>query len=169
MRKYLEAGKFVSVHGIKGEIKLYPWCDSADFLNGLHKLYSDKNGKNSLDIERIRSQKNMSIVKIKGIDTVEQARTFIEKTVYFDRDDMVLDDGIYFIDDLKGLSVINIDNGEDVGTVNDIYSTGSQNIIEVKLKNGGQCLIPCVPAFVKETDIESGVIRIQPIEGLLEE
>lgn len=68
VKKYLEAGKIVSVFGIKGEIKVQPWCDGPEFLCGFDTLYY-KSGT-PVEIERSRVAKNIVVMKVKGVDTV---------------------------------------------------------------------------------------------------
>ena len=59
MRKaYLEVGKIVTTHGIQGEVRVYPWCDTPEFLAGFRTLYL-QNGKKPLSIERARVHKNV--------------------------------------------------------------------------------------------------------------
>ena len=74
VKKYLEAGKIVSVFGIKGEIKVQPWCDGPEFLCGFDTLYY-KSGT-PVEIERSRVAKNIVVMKVKGVDTVEELRSF---------------------------------------------------------------------------------------------
>ena len=68
MKKYLEIGKIISVHGLKGDVKVEPWCNEPEFICEFDKLYS-KDGKKEFEVERSRVQKNMVIMKLKGVDS----------------------------------------------------------------------------------------------------
>ena len=103
VKKYLEAGKIVSVFGIKGEIKVQPWCDGPEFLCGFDTLYY-KSGT-PVEIERSRVAKNIVVMKVKGVDTVEEAQKLRNRVLYIDRDDVELDEGCYFVQDLIGLAL----------------------------------------------------------------
>lgn len=69
MIKYLEVGKIVSIHGIKGEVKVMPMCDTPEQLCKAKALYMDKQGEQKIKSERARVQKNMVILKLEGVDT----------------------------------------------------------------------------------------------------
>ena len=93
-KRYLETGKIVAVQGLKGEVRVEPWCDSGEFLCEFDTLYFDK-GETPLEITRSRVQKNIVIMKIKGIDTPEQAQNIRNKILYMDREDVELRAGPY--------------------------------------------------------------------------
>ncbi len=166
MKQYLEAGKAVSTHGVRGELRFYPWVDNAQTLCGIKKLYLDAAGKVSVEVE-IRAQKNMNLLKLRGVDSIEDARKYIERTFYFDRDDVELAPGAFFVSDLLGAGVINADTGETVGRLRDVVSNGVQDIYEIELSDGTVRLVPAVPAFVQSADAQKGEIVIKPIRGLL--
>ena len=97
MRKqFLECGKIVTTQGIKGEVRVQPWCDSPDFLLGFDTLYLD-GGRSSLEIERSRVQKNVVVFKFKGTETVEEAVTLRGKVLYLDRADVPMEEGGVFL------------------------------------------------------------------------
>lgn len=166
MKQYLEAGKIVTTHGIKGEVRIYPWCDSADTICELKRLYLDANGARGLDISAARNHKNMAVVKFKGFDTIEDSRRLVEKTVYLCRDDVKLPEGRFFISDLIGLSVRDAETGETYGTVSDVSNLGAHDIYHVKMADGTERMIPAVPAIVVGHDLDAGVILVKPIEGM---
>lgn len=166
MKRYLEVGKIVSLHGIAGEVKVYPWCDSPKVLAKIKKLWFDAEGKQPVDVV-CRTQNTMALCKIKGIDTPEQARTLINKVLYADRGDISLEEGRYFIEDLVGLKVIDADKGEAVGEVEDVLPAAASDIYSIRMNSGEVRLVPAVKQFVKSVDIEKREIVITPIAGLL--
>ena len=87
-KRYLEIGKITNVHGLAGEVKVYPWCDDAAFLCSFDVLYTDKNGKNAVEIERARVQQNMVILKLKGVTDRDQAEKLRNTILYMDREDL---------------------------------------------------------------------------------
>ena len=72
-RDYLEVGKIVSTHGIKGEVRVDPWCDGPAFLKQFKTLYYDKNGARPVAVKACRPHSNIAILKLEGVDTVEAA------------------------------------------------------------------------------------------------
>lgn len=167
MQKYLEIGKIVSVHGLKGEVKVQPWCDTPDYFCRFKKLYS-KDGSHEYEIERSREQGNMVLVKIKGVDTVEAAQSMRGKILFMDRKDAKLPKGSYFIADLIGLNIED-ESGKSYGVLNDVLKTGANDVYEIKSENGKMYYIPAIPSVILSTDIEGGKMIIYPMEGLFDE
>jgi len=165
MEKYLEAGKFINTHGVRGELKMDAWCDSlSDYLH-VPAFYLNKDENSALKIEKIRVFGKFLLVKIEGIDDMDAALRFKNKTVYVDRADLKLAEGAVFLADIIGLDAINDNTGEVFGKISDITDKGSGNLYEISLTNGGKCLVPAVDFFIKKIDLEKGVY-INVIEGL---
>ena len=69
MRKeYIEAGKIVTTHGVKGEVKLYPWCDDPEMFLDIETIYLDAKGQKPMTLEGVRFAKEMPLLKLEGID-----------------------------------------------------------------------------------------------------
>ena len=168
LKRFLEIGKIVAVQGLKGEVRVEPWCDSGEFLCEFDTLYFDK-GSTPVDIVRSRVQKNIVIMKIEGIDTVEQAQTIRNKILYMDREDVELEEDYYFVQDLIGLNVIDADSGVSYGNICEVSFTGANDVYHIKDKDGKIRLIPAIPDVVLDTDIEGGVMKIHVLEGLFDE
>lgn len=163
-KQYLEIGKIVNVHGLKGEVKVYPWCDSPDFLCEFDTLYTNK-GSSSIVVEKARVQKNMVIMKIKGVDTVEDAQSMRNKVIYMNRDDVELEDGSYFIQDLIGLEVFDADTNAFYGTLVDVLETGANDVYTIRNEElHKEYLIPAIPDVVISTDIKNNKMTIKPLE-----
>ncbi len=168
MKKYLEIGKIVSVQGLKGEVRVEAWCDSLEFLCEFDTLYFDK-GEKTIEIKYARPQKNVVVMKIAGIDTVEMAQTLRNKIIYMDRDDVELEDGCYFIQDLISLEVLDADNGTSYGKIIEVSATGANDVYHIKGDDDKIRLIPAIPDVVVETNITNGKMIIRVPEGLFDE
>lgn len=167
MKKYLEIGKIVACHGLRGEVKVQPWCDSSDYFCSFKRLFS-KNGETEYSVERSRTQGSMAIAKFKGIDSIEQAETLRNKILFIDRQDAKLEPGTYFIQDLLGLSVLD-GQGKLYGTISDVLKTGANDVYEIKNCDEKLYYIPAIPSVILSTDIEGGKMIIFPMEGLFDE
>lgn len=75
-------------------------------------------------------------------------------------------EGEYFLHDLQGLEVRLVD-GAPVGRVTSVYEAAGSPILGVE-RPGGEALVPFVGQFVRDVDLEAGVIVVRPPEGLLE-
>ncbi len=167
MKKMLETGKVVNIHGLKGEIKVIPWCDAPEFICEFDVLYIGKEQK-TFEVESARVHKGMALIKLKGIDTPEAANSLRNSVVYIDREDIELDEGTYFIQDLIGLTVKDVDTDKVYGEVTDVLQTGANDVYEIK-NDKKTYLVPAIEQVVIDTDIENSVMLIRPLEGLFDE
>ncbi len=160
----METGKIVNVHGLKGEVKVYPWCDSPEVLCQFDVLYTNK-GTVPMEVQSSRIQKNMVLIKFKGIDTIEQAEELKNKVLYIDREDVELEEGTYFIQDLIGLQVFDADTNEYYGVLSDVLETGANDVYTIKNEElHKEFLIPAIPDVVVSTDIKGNRMTIRPLE-----
>lgn len=166
MKRFLEIGKIVSVFGLRGEVKVQPWCDSPDFLCEFDTLYY-KSGT-PVSIEQARVQKNLVIMKLEGTDTVEGAQALRGRVLYMDREDVELEEGAYFVQDLIGLEVRDAATDRLYGTITEVSETGANDVYHIKAPDGRMLYIPAIPDVVKETDIEGGRMLITPLDGLFD-
>ncbi len=166
-KEYLEAGKIVNIHGIRGEVKIMPYCDSPELLCEFDRLFLGKSLK-EIYIQRSRVQKNMVICKIEGIDSPEQAEKLRNQMLYMHRDDLELDENTYFIQDLIGITVKDADTGEIYGTIDDVLQTGANDVYSIK-NSDKNYLVPAIADVVVDTDIDSGIMTIRVPEGLFDE
>lgn len=126
MRKpFLECGKIVSTHGVLGEMRVQPWCDSPEDLEGIKTLYFD-GGAAPAEVLRARAHKNVVLLKLRGVDTVEQAQALRGRVLWVAREDMPLEEGEYFIQDLLGMQVVDADDGHPYGVLSDVSETRRQ-------------------------------------------
>ncbi|MDR2654759.1 MAG: ribosome maturation factor RimM [Oscillospiraceae bacterium] len=166
-KQFLEAGEIVSVHALSGEVRVNPWCDSPAFLAALKRLYLDQ-GEKELKITNARVHKSVVIMKIQGVNTVEEAQRLRSKVLYMNRGDIKLPSGRYFVQDLIGCEVFNAGDGGHYGEITAVSNTGASDVYHIS-KNGKTFMIPAVPEFIALTDIEAGRIEIRPIPGMFGE
>ena len=167
-KERLEVGQIVNTFGIKGFVKIYPYVDDISRFDNLKKVHiKSKKEEKELQIEEVKYQKNMVLVKFKGIETVENAEKLRNSFVEIDRADAIpLEEGQYFIADLLGLDVF-LDTGEKLGVLEDIYNTGSSDIYVVKNELGKQFLLPYIDEVIKQINLEEGKIIVHIKEGLI--
>lgn len=168
MKQYLEVGKINNTHGVKGEMKLMLWCDDIEYLKQFDVLYLDDNGSQSVKVVSVRPQKNNAIIRLEGVDTIEQAEELKGKLLYCDRDDAEIDEDANYIADLIGCYVVDIDTEEEYGKVVDVVNYGSCDIYDIE-SWGKHSLIPAAPDIVKDINTEYKVIRIKAMKGLFDE
>ena len=168
MTKYLEIGQIVNTFGIKGMVKVKPFTDDITRFDKLKKVYiKNKNGKKEYEIEEVKYHKQMALIKFKGIENPEDANLLRESYLIIDREnEEPLEEGTYYIVDLIGVEVYT-DEGELLGTLKDIFNTGSNDIYEVKDELGKQILLPAIADVIKEIDVKNRKIIVHLIKGLM--
>lgn len=170
IKPYLEIGKIVSTHGIKGEVRVQPWCDSPEFMKKFKTLYFDADGKNAVGVKSCRPHGNVVILMLDGVDTVEKAQTLRGKVLYMDRSKANLPKGEYFIQELIGCSVMDADDDSvKYGTITDVSKTGANDVWHITDEKGKEYLIPAIKSVVIETDVEQGQVKIRPLRGIFDD
>ena len=164
IKKYLEGGKIVGTHGVRGEMRVECWCDSPQFLSGFKTLYFNE-GAEKIKVKS-RAHKNMVLMKMAGVDTIEQADLYRGRIVYIKRSDIKLEEGVNFVQDMIGLGVVDSNTGEVYGKVTDVLKTGSNDVYEMKDENSKAFYIPAIPDIIDLVDVEGGVLKITPMKGL---
>ena len=157
-------GKVTNVHGLRGEVRVQPWADSPEFLCQFKTLYVDE-AHFPMTVERARIHKNMVIIKFKGPTDVPSALSLRNAILYIDRADAPLPEGAFFLADLYGLEARDAATGEVLGKIADVLTLPANNVYVVR---GGarELMIPAVPQFIAETNVEEGFVRVNMIEGL---
>ena len=164
----LEIGQIVNTFGIKGMVKVKPFTDDIRRFDELKTVYVEKNGNQTeYEIEEVKYHKDMVLIKFKGIDKVEQAEMLRNSYLTVSRDSVEkLEEGRYYIVDLLGLEVYT-DEQILLGTLEDIFNTGSNDIYVVKDKQGKQILLPAIQDVIKQIDIENQKIIVHLLPGLI--
>ena len=91
------------------------------------------------------------------------------KILYISRADAHLEVGKWFVQDLLSCKVIDVDTGEEYGTLTEVIpGVGANDVWCVKSENGKETLVPAIPDVIVETDTDAGVIRIRPLSGLFD-
>lgn len=168
MKQFLELGKLINTHGIKGEMKLDYWCDDISYLKQLKLVYLDDSGNNHLTLLSVRPQKNNAIVKFSEITSIEQAEDYKNKIIYCNRDDAEIDDEANYIADLIGCAVVDVDTNENYGAVFDVVNYGASDILDVVFEKKHR-FVPVIEDVVKSVDINDAVIKIKYMKGLFDE
>lgn len=194
----IKIGKIVNAVGLKGEVKVYSYAGENDRFEKLDRIIagsSQSGGSQSgsgqsgsgqeggakradckkpqsdmeFEIEKVRYQKNMVILKLRGVDDRNQAEALKDMDVFITEDDLEeLPDDTFYVRDLIGCQVVDINDGKKLGVVSDLIQNSAQDIYQIDLAEGGQTLIPAVEQFIKNVDIENKTITVSLIPGLID-
>jgi 16S rRNA processing protein RimM len=169
MEDMLKVGVITTTHGVHGEVKVFPTTDDPKRFKKLKNVILDT-GSNKIDmeVENARFFKNMVILKFKGIDDINDVQKYTKKDLYVTRENAVeLSENEYFIADLIGLRAVS-DEGEDLGELADVLSTGANDVYVIKKEGQADLLVPAIKDCVLDVDIEGGKVTLHLLPGLRE-
>ena len=155
--RFLEAGEIVSTHGIRGEMKVLPWADGPDFLLDYNRV---RIGNRDYTVESCRVQKTCNLLKLEGIDTMEDAQAMRGKILQIYREDAP--EGLIFAAELIGVSV-EVD-GRKIGQITDVLDYPGNKVYVVKGEH--EYMIPAVKEFILSTDVDANLMQVRLIEGM---
>ena len=154
--QFVEAGEIVTTHGVRGEVKVLPWLDCPEMLCEFDRCRL--NGK-EYKIQQCRVQKSCNLVKLEGIDTMEEAQKLRGKTIELYRDD--IDDTVIFAAELVGVQVYA--EGNCIGAITEVLDYPGNSVYVV---DGGKYMIPAVKEFILSTDLDKNEMQVKLIEGM---
>ncbi len=161
----LELGKVVNTHGIRGELKIQPWCDDPELFHELEYFYID--GK-KYEIIRTRIHKNCVIAQVEGVVSMNDAELLKNRVITIERDALgELPEGTYYVADLEGLEVRTLE-GQVLGKIDEIIKTGSNDVYVLKETGGKPILIPVIEDVVKEVNVQDGYVLVELLKGLVD-
>lgn len=159
MEQFLTVGKIINTHGIRGELKVKPTTDDVNRFKSLKEAYIDEK---EVVVSGCKFQPGKVILKIEGIESIEEAERLKNKLIKVKREKAVqLPEDTYFAVDIIGCEVYE-ETGNKIGTVDDIIYTGSNDVYWVKGEN--EVLIPALKDIVLEIDINNKKIIIKPLD-----
>ncbi len=170
IKEYLEIGQIVGTHGVRGEMRLNPWCDGPAFVKQFRTLYGDAQGRESVNVLSCRPHGNIVLLQIEGVTTVEQAQALRGKVLYMKRSDAHLPEGKWFVAELIGCRCVDADdNAKEYGTVTDVASGTANDVWTVRTPDKGDVLIPAIKDVVVRCDVAQNVVYLRPLRGLFDE
>lgn len=167
-KQFLEAGRIVRTHGVRGELCLEPWADSAEFLAQVEEFFFDSQGARAVGLSASRVHKGRLLIKLQGVDTVEQGDALRGRVLYLNRDQVSLAEGQYFLQDLEGLRAVDAKTGREYGILKEVLQTPANDVYRI-VNGEREYLFPAVAHMVEKVDLEGGEVRLLPIPGIFDE
>lgn len=174
LQQYLQVGVITATHGLKGEVKVYPTTDQASRFDRLEEVLvaSDAGlGGQTLRVEGVRYFKNLVIVKLEGIDRIEDASGILKKNLYVTREDAVpLEESQYYVADLYGMTVVT-EEGRTLGQIKDVLVTGANDVYVVSRADakGKELLLPAIKDCIRKVDLPENVMTVHLLDGLMQD
>ena len=155
--KYIEAGEIVTTHGVRGEVKVLCWLDDPEMLCDFDRC---RICGTEYTMESVRVQKTCNLVKLKGVDTMEEAQALRGKTVELYRED--IDGDVIFAAELVGVQVFA--DGTPIGKITEVLDYPGNSVYVVK--GDYEYMIPAVKQFILSTDLEKNEMQVKLLEGM---
>jgi len=163
-------GKISKAHGLAGEVRFLPFSGQLDNISTLERIIIYKTpGGPPLELKIIKRifHKGSAILKLEGVNSIDDAQKLIGNDVYVETSDLrVLEDDEFYWFDLIGLEAFT-DDGQYIGVVDSLIDRSLQSLLVVK-EGDKEYLIPLTEPIVKDIDLEQSKIIISPINGLLD-
>ena len=154
---YIEAGEIVTTHGVRGEVKVLSWLDSPEMLCEFGRCRIE--GK-EYAMDAVRVQKTCNLVKLRGVDTVEDAQKLRGKTMELYRED--ISDELIFAAELVDVEVFA--DGASIGRIKEVLDYPGNSVYVVQGER--EYLIPAVKEFILSTDLEKNQIQVKLLKGM---
>lgn len=158
-------GKIVSVHGVKGGVKVYSFTEPLTNVLNYPRWTLRREGEvKQVELAGGRLQGKVLVATLKGLDDREMARTFAGFEICVPRSELPdLSDGDYYWYQLEGLKVINQD-GQLLGKVDHLFETGANDVMVVKpcidSLDDRERLLPYTEQCVLSIDLSAGEMRV---------
>ncbi|KAA8784602.1 16S rRNA processing protein RimM [Paenibacillus sp. 4624] len=170
MAEFMNVGKVVNTHGIRGELKIMPLTDFPEVRfakNAELFLFTPDNRPVPVTVESARLHKNMYIVRLKEYGNINEVEKFKGGIAKVSKENLAeLEEGEYYFHQIVGCAVIT-EEGETLGTISEILTPGANDVWVVKTPAGKEVLIPVIDDVVLDVDVEQKLVKIHLMEGLL--
>ncbi|AFS78629.1 16S rRNA processing protein RimM [Gottschalkia acidurici 9a] len=164
--EYIQIGKIINTHGIKGDVKVLPLTDDIKRFDSLKKIFVGKD-KIELEISKVWYNKQNPMLHFKGYDNINDVEKFKNSDIWIDEKDKIkLPKDSYFIHDIIGLEVY-LNDDSYLGKIKEVLQPGANDVYVVENEDK-QYLIPAIKDVIKEVNMQDKKIIIEPIKGLLE-
>lgn len=154
---YIEAGEIVTTHGVRGEVKVLSWLDSPEMLCEFDRCRIE--GK-EYAMDAVRVQKTCNLVKLRGVDTMEDAQKLRGKTMELYRED--ISDELIFAAELVDVEVFA--DGASIGRIKEVLDYPGNSVYVVQGER--EYLIPAVKEFILSTDLDKNQMQVKLLKGM---
>lgn len=165
---YIQIGKIINTHGIKGEVKVYPLTYDINRFSNLKKAYLGQN-KIKVEVEKVKYHKDLVIIKFKEFNNINEILLYKDKFIYIEKEDIIsLPKNHFFIFDIVDCQVFNM-AGDKIGVVTEVIQSASNDVYVIRnYEKNKEYMIPAIKEFFVNIDIDNKKIVINPIEGMIE-
>lgn len=168
-KELISIGRIVGTHGYKGVLKVVSLTDFPQRFNDLKKIKLSKGSETTERIvESCSPYKSMILMKIQGIDSVEEAQLYRNALLGVEEEEIYpLPPGYYYQFQLVGLAVYDIEKGY-LGVLKEVLETGANDVYVVDSESYGEIMIPAIKEVILDIDLAAQKMQVKLLEGLLD-
>ncbi|MCG7382590.1 ribosome maturation factor RimM [Paenibacillus sp. ACRRY] len=170
MAEFMNVGKIVNTHGIRGELKIMPLTDFPEVRfakNAELYLFTSDNHPILVHVESARLHKNMYIVRLKEYGNINEVEKFKGGIAKVSKENLAeLEENEYYFHQIVGCTVVT-EEGENLGTISEILTPGANDVWVVKTAAGKEILLPVIDDVVLDVDVNEKLVKVHLMEGLL--
>ena len=166
--EYLCIGMIAGSRGVAGEIKINPYTDFPEDFYEIKNIFLDVN-ESPIEFFDVKVHKSQVLMKIKGINSKNDAQVLQGKLVYALKKDIPIEENSYFIEDLKGCTVEDAKSCEKYGVLKDVFNRGASDIYQIIGKDNKEYLLPIIEGTIEKIDLEENKIWVNPLKGVFDE
>ncbi|MCI8326821.1 MAG: 16S rRNA processing protein RimM [Lachnospiraceae bacterium] len=169
MEELYQVGAITQTHGLKGEVKVFPMTDDITRFKNMKEIILDTGKeKKLLEVVSARAQKNLVILKFKGIDHINEIEKYKGCGLFVSKENRIeLKKDEYFVADLIGVKAVN-ENNQEIGVISDVLQTGANDVYVIETEQNQEILVPAIKDCILEVNIEQGYVKMHLLPGLEE-
>ena len=162
---YINIGKIVNTHGIKGELRILSDFKFKDrvFVTGFNFYIGKEKIKET--VKTYRHHKIFEMVTFDNYNDINQVLKYLNEDVFILKNDLNLREEEYLDQDLIGMTIY--EDEKKIGIVTNItYASKTNKLIEANINNK-RVYIPFNNEFVLSIDLQYKIIRVKLIKGMI--
>ncbi len=151
-------GRVGAPHGVRGALRIIPLTDFPERFASLHEVMA---GDELLHIEHMKPQGKNILMRFREYAAREDAQRLTGRLLTVPRAQAApLGEGEYYVFDIVGLAVYD-EAGNELGIVENVLRTGSNDVYAVRSEDGREILIPALRKVVRTIDVPNGRMTVR--------
>lgn len=164
--EFIVIGEITKPHGVRGEVRVKTHTDDPERFTWLEQVYVGEISQRLMAVEKARVTHNTVLLKLTAVNDRTAAEALRGEWLMVPEEEALpLEEGEYFLFQLKGLAVSTVD-GELLGTLVNVIETGANHVFVVQGEDG-ELLLPDIDEVIQDIDFANGRMTVKLLPGLI--